>query len=294
MKRFDTATFHEHLGDCPIGADLRYFAEVSSTNLVAREILRVERERPDAGREPTLEDADVFGSTPIVAGPTARHGMVVLAEYQSAGRGRLNRRWSAPRYSSLLQSVALLQTPEWLPGYTVMLAALAVRDAVLECTGLAAEVKWPNDILLSGKKICGILAESVDVTGKRFGVLGIGLNVNFDPGEHAEIPVTATSLRHEYGGTLSREILAASLYRSIDRWYGAVIANPAGVFAEWKRALSLVDRRIEVEDASGRWPGTVIDVQRDGSLLVQREGGGTQVVYAATISVRPEDGFTTG
>ncbi|MCX6009508.1 MAG: biotin--[acetyl-CoA-carboxylase] ligase, partial [Chloroflexi bacterium] len=125
-------------------------------------------------------------------------GTVIIADTQTAGRGRLGRAWLSPE-GSLAMSLILKPSLDNLP-QLVMIASLAVVRTIKKVAGIEAQIKWPNDILIKGKKICGILIEN-EVKGDRvnFAIIGIGINVNFDPLSFPEISDIATSLSHELG-----------------------------------------------------------------------------------------------
>lgn len=211
------------------------------------------------------------------------HGSVVLAEYQSDGRGRRGRRWAAPYASSILMSVSLGWPRDAKPGDFSMLAAVATRDAIRDTTGLAPDLKWPNDVLLSGRKVCGILAEGNPRVGV---VLGVGVNVNFDPSAHVALGMHSTSLAAELKRPVSREGLIVALCCSLDLWYGTLVQNPDSVFASWSASLKTVGSTVVVEDSSGTWRGNASDVRRDGGLVVRAEDGKAHTVYAADVSIR--------
>lgn len=249
-----------------IGADLHYLPEVGSTN-------RWLRDRP-------------IGSI--------KHGTAIVTDYQSQGRGRQGRIWHAPSGSSLLLSIALAWPPDIALAQSVMMAALAAKDALRRETGLQFELKWPNDLLLNGKKVCGILAESGNYMSPGFIIVGIGVNCNFDV---AEIPVVlagATTLQTESGRPVERERLAAELFRQLEVWYRSLNEYPDMVFTAWSSCLDLEDQIVVIEDASGVWEAVVTALQPDGALRVRKHNGETRLVYAANVSVRKQPrGFTT-
>jgi len=244
------------IADSSIGADLRYFPEVDSTNRVAREF-RGEW----------------------------RHGTVILTDYQEAGRGRRGRIWTAPPRSSVLLSAVLRPPAHVRPVDTVMVAGLSVADSVRRETGLSVALKWPNDVLVGGRKVCGILAEGERQEGSWI-ILGVGINGNFDPREHEGIPESATSLLQELGRAVDREALTVTLLKSLDLWYHSLTHNPDDVFSAWASRLHTVGRPVTVVDQSGAWHGVATGVSRDGGLLVRDDTGEVRTVYAADVSIR--------
>jgi BirA family transcriptional regulator, biotin operon repressor / biotin---[acetyl-CoA-carboxylase] ligase len=159
-------------------------------------------------------------STQVLLAPDAPEGAVVVADEQTAGRGRLGRRWLAPAGTSLLCSVQLRPQidPQRLPELTG-LAAQAAAEAIEEVTGLATEIKEPNDLLIGGRKVAGVLAEAREDRV----VLGVGINVNIPAGE---LPTgVATSLLVETGRELDRSDLLVELLERLERRYDAWVSG---------------------------------------------------------------------
>lgn len=247
-----------------IGAALHYYPRLDSTNRQARDLL---------------------------AGDWI-NGTVVIADFQVAGRGRQGRRWLAPPDSSLLLSI-LLETPPGAAAMDMAMAgSLAVADSVAQVTGVPVELKWPNDALLRGRKFCGILAEATAGGPRRCVVLGIGLNVNFDPVAHGA-PETATSLQNEVGRPLCREMVAVALFKALDLWYRGVTRDPDAVYRAWSSRMGTVGSPVLVVESGATWAGTAIGIRRDGGLLVCDDAGVCRAVYAADVSIRNPGVFTS-
>jgi BirA family biotin operon repressor/biotin-[acetyl-CoA-carboxylase] ligase len=250
-----------------IGRDLHYYPELESTN-------------------------DVFARLPP---DRWDHGSVVITEYQSRGRGRLGRQWVAPRYSSLLLSVALRWLPGSPPAQATMLCALAAADAIAAQRDLQPSIKWPNDLLLGGGKVSGILCRTQRKGDDLFVIAGIGINANFDPRDVSRSAHGATSLRQELGEAVSREQLASHLFEQLDLWYRVLTDDPTALFAAWSRRVSTVGASVTVEDAAGQWQGTAVRVDPDGGLVIITDGGEVRTVYAADVSLRSVGtDFTSG
>ncbi|HLJ66605.1 MAG TPA: biotin--[acetyl-CoA-carboxylase] ligase [Chloroflexota bacterium] len=238
-------------------AEIRYSAEVDSTNRILGSLAPDER----------------------------RHGIILLTDYQSAGRGRRGRRWIAPPRTGLLFSMLLAIPPRALPVDIPVVGALAVQDALTDATGLKTRLKWPNDVLVGDRKLSGILAEYLP--GKSpFAVLGIGLNVNFDPAAEPAAGAAATSVSGELGHLVEREFLAVVLFKAIYLWYRCLACDPASVLEAWTARLDLIQRAVRIEDASGQWQGIAERIRRDGGLEVRRTDGVRRTVYAADVSMR--------
>lgn len=241
-----------------VGSDLHYFPTVDSTNRVAREL-----------------------------GPGHwRIGTVVITDYQEAGRGRQGRSWVAPPCSSVLVSV-LLEVPQAAMAADMsMVGALAGSQAIDRVTGLEVEIKWPNDLLVRSRKVAGILAEHSKQGGVERAVLGIGINVNFDPLYYQELPVRSTSLQAELRRPVSREDLLIAFFESLDSWYSRLTRDPDAIFSCWKSRLCTIGRRVHVFDTAGNWNGTALGVRRDGALQVRDGRGDVRSVLAADVSIR--------
>ena len=195
-----------------------------------------------------------------------------MAEEQTAGRGRGGHWWHSARSAGIYCSVVL--RPQVAPADVLMLslaAGLAVREAVEQVTGLRADLRWPNDLLLGGKKFCGILIEmNAEATRVRYAVVGIGINVNQEtfPPSIAEL---ATSLRMESGRTWSRVELAAALLKSLDREYrrlpDAAARNEVRLRFE-QSSSSARGRRVRVEEDGG-YEGVTEGLDERGFLRVR-------------------------
>lgn len=218
-----------------------------------------------------------------LAAQGAAEGTLVIAEEQSAGRGRLGRRWLAPARTSLLFSVLFRSRLEVAQSAALtMICGLGVRQAIRELTALSAQLKWPNDIVLHGRKLGGILAEA-GVTGDHLDwvVAGIGLNVNLDvttlPAEFG-----ATSLQHELGRPVSRvQLLQQGLLR-IEQRYGQWQAGewPAG---EWSAALETLGQRVRLCTAHGAVEGLAESVDEAGALWLRLDDGRKIQVWAGDL-----------
>jgi BirA family transcriptional regulator, biotin operon repressor / biotin---[acetyl-CoA-carboxylase] ligase len=215
------------------------------------------------------------------------HGAVAIAEEQTAGRGRAGRSWHSEKSSGIYASVLLRPAipPTEAPVLT-LLAGLAACDAVAEQTGLEPDIRWPNDLLLNGKKFCGILNElEAEPDRIHFLVVGFGLNVN-----HAHLPEglagRATSLRIETGRTQSRLELLVRLLRQLDRYYNRFLAEGAKPIIERFSEVSSFARgkRVRVSLANQSFVGTTAGLEPSGLLRVRREDGRTEIVLAGDLA----------
>lgn len=218
----------------------------------------------------------------------APEGTLVLADEQTAGRGRLNRRWVAPAGTSLLFSVLFRpQDPRGertSPLYYTMICSLAVRDAAAQLLGISIGIKWPNDLVHRGRKLGGILTEiSTCADGEQFAVVGIGLNVNWDPSA-ADFDYPATSLANAVGKPVERgAFLRAVVERIADRY--AALRTGNSPVREWEAALGTIGQDVVVELPGERIAGVAVGVDADGALLV-RTGKGVRRIVAGDVRLR--------
>ena len=237
------------------------------------------------------------GSTNIDAKRAAEdgapEGTLVVTDCQNTGRGRRGRDWSSPQGCNLY--FTLLLRPDCSPDQACMLTlvmALAVAEAVNEL-GLEAGIKWPNDIVLSGKKICGILTEmSAEPDYIHYVVIGCGINVNQEEFP-SEISRTATSLRLEKGEKISRSALLVSVMDHFEEAYGAFRKtwDLTELLPSYHRFLLNKDARVRVLDPKGEFDGIARGINEKGELLVETEQNGIVNVYAGEVSVRGVYGY---
>ena len=212
-------------------------------------------------------------------------GTVVVVEEQTAGRGRFNRAWISPRSQNLSFSLLLRPTPAQLP-FVNMAAALSICRTVADVGALRADVKWPNDVQVGGRKISGILVESsLEGDELAFAVVGIGVNVNFDPGLYPEIASTATSLYRETGRPMDRTEVLRCLLEHLDDLYEAVKAGES-LTKEWCEKLNTLGRTVRV-----RWGERVVEgraegVDDHGNLFLVRPDGSTFTAVAGEVMMQ--------
>ena len=232
-----------------VGRDIRVFEETTSTNDVIEKLAR------DGVKE----------------------GVVVFAESQTKGRGRLGRKWMSPTHKGLWFSVLLRPNlrPQEATQLTVI-SATALRRAIKTVTGVTVEIKWPNDLLIGGKKVVGILTEmSAEVDRVRHIILGIGVDVNQDAAEFApELRSIATSLKLASGEEICRAELATEILRELDVDYARVCAGKFSVVAdEWEAACVTIGKNVTVHTGDLKFRGRAEALDDDGALLVRTEHG---------------------
>ena len=271
MEELSVESIEKGLTTAFIGCRVIYYRSIGSTNDVAREL----------------------------AARGAPEGMLVIADEQTAGKGRLGRRWLAPPGTSLLMSllfrpqspISNLQSPISIhqAQRLTMICSLAAVEAIGAVTGLAAAIKWPNDIVVQGKKVGGILTE-LEATGEGldYVIVGLGLNVNLDFGAveaMEELPATATSLSQELGRDVSRLALLWRILENVEDRYQRLQAGelPHG---EWASRLITLHNHVIVDTPQGVVEGWAEGVDADGALILRTNRGERQRVLAGDVTLR--------
>ena len=218
----------------------------------------------------------------------AQHGELFVSEYQSAGRGRFSRRWSAPPDSSVIMSILLCLefSPVKAPMLTLVMG-LSVAQAVADL-GLDVGIKWPNDVVVSRKKICGILTEMTMKQDKiGCAVIGVGINVNMDsfPEEMAD---KATSLYLESGHTFDRAQVLGLVMRHFEKNYESFVQTEdlGGLKADYEKLLANLDQPVRVLDQNNPYEGIARGINPGGELLVEKADGTVAEVNSGEVSVR--------
>lgn len=222
------------------------------------------------------------------------HGTLVVADKQNAGRGRRGRRWDSPAGSSIYMSVLL--RPEFAPDKASMLTlvmAYSVQKVLKQCTGLEVQIKWPNDMVFHGKKLAGILTEmSTEIDYINYVVIGIGINVNTETFPE-ELFDRATSLRRECGHDVQRSRIIAEILKQFEWDYERFLETED---LSWMRDMynaCLVNcgQEVMIHGAETPYRAQALGINDAGELLVRREDGTEQTVYAGEVSVRGVYGY---
>ena len=249
--------------DCLIGREILFLPEVDSTNRQAREqCLR-----------------------------GAKEGVVILAESQSAGKGRMGRQWQSPAGANLYASIILRPSISAASAPQIpLLAGVAGANALARATGLDARLKWPNDIFVHGKKVAGILSEmEAEGLRTRFIILGVGVNVNWPkediPPDLREI---ATSLRAEAGREFPRAEVAAEFFEELEREYGLFLKEgfSSRLREEWNRLSWVNQKWVTITMMERKFEGQVLGLDTDGALLLMDREGRIQRFIAGDVSLR--------
>ena len=244
-----------------IGRDIRVFEQTTSTNDVIEKLAR------DGVKE----------------------GAVVFAESQSKGRGRLGRQWMSPARKGLWFSILLRPAlrPQEATQLTVA-AASALWRAVHTVTGLRPEIKWPNDLLIRGRKTAGILTElSAELDRVKHVILGIGVDVNLNASEFpAELRKLATSLKIEAGRTIPRPELAIAILRELDRDYCRICSGQFPAVAdEWEEHCTTIGRNVAIHIGDRRVRGRAESLGEDGALLLRTEHGHLERIIGGDVTL---------
>ena len=229
---------------------------------------------------------DKLGSTMNEASSLANQGSisgsVIIAEEQTFGRGRFDRQWISDPFKDILCSIILRPDITQLP-FVNMAITLAVAETVEQITNQNCLIKWPNDVLVSERKLCGVLIEVEIVQSVvKHAIIGIGLNVNTDISVYPEISSTATSISREVGEFVDRTYVLKVLLDHIEKFYSRVV-NGNTLRDEWVSRLALINETIEVIFAGDRVVGKSLGIDGQGRLLLETEPGNVISVSAGEI-----------
>lgn len=250
------------LGNTLIGCRIELFADLPSTNGEAKKL--------------------------ALAG--CPEGTVVVAESQNGGKGRMDRVWFSPPAKGLWFTIVLrpqvnlVETPQ-----ITMVVAVAVALAVREHTGVAVGIKWPNDLLMEDKKLCGILVElNAEMDRVNFMVAGIGLNVNIDKSQFPpELSEIATSLKIAAGHHIPRVPLFRTILQSFEIWYRRWLQEGfVPILNKWRELCVTLDCPVTVHNIKDSYIGHAMDVDETGALLVKLPDGTIQRLVAGEVSLR--------
>jgi len=243
----------------------------------------------------SIEYLDTVDSTNRAAGELARQGVregaVVVADSQTAGRGRMGRRWESPAGENIYFSVLL--TPNVEPARVpqlALVAAVAVHEGLAECCPqIAAQIKWPNDILVGGRKVAGILCEaSLEADRVHRVILGIGINVNGTKVPRA-LRATATTLRLAGGREVSRPALLGAVINHLETRYEGWLRDGSlsGLLAYFERYSALNGRPVAAENLSGVVRGTARGIVPTGELVIETADGALLHLLAGDVHLLP-------
>jgi len=258
MKLIELEKIREQLKTDFIGREIKYFAEATSTNDVAKEL--------------------------VAKG--VKEGTIVLAETQTQGRGRLGRRWLSPEGGIWLSVILRPKIPAKDSYQLTFMAAVAVAKTIRRMFKLNAEIKWPNDVLVNDRKVCGILTES-SVRGDAvdFAVIGIGVNANVDLASFPkDLRSSVTTLEAEVKGEVERERFLCTLLEELENCYKMLQEKKFElVLEEWKSLTTLFGAHVEVTSLKGKVRGLAVGVNRNGGLEVLLKNGTIRKVLSGDV-----------
>mgnify|MGYP004506963177 FL=1 len=249
-----------------VGSNVVYYDEIDSTNNRAKE----------AGDN------------------KAPHGTLFVADMQVAGKGRRGRVWQSPAGSSIYMTILLYPeiSPLKAPQLTLVMA-IAVAEGIKEVTGLDTKIKWPNDIVVNGRKICGILTEmSTEIDYINHVVIGAGINVNQDDFPE-DIRKTASSLKMEFGKQVKRSELIAAIMKSFEKDYEIFVKTEdlSGLQELYNSMLVNLDRDVKVLEPGNEYEAHALGINKTGELIVRTAEGEEKEIYAGEVSVRGVYGY---
>lgn len=216
------------------------------------------------------------------------NGTIVIAEEQKKGRGRMGRKWSSPKGCGLWLSIVLKpDIPPYKAPILTLLTSVCVQEAIKNTTKISADIKWPNDIFINGKKACGILTEiSAEMDAINYIVIGIGINVNNDDFP-AEIKNIATSLKVEKGEAIDRINLLVNVLESFEYFYKKALDNKLNEVLEiWRKYCCNLGKPVKITGKNKTFKGIAVDISEDGALLVKKKNGDIEKVLSGDVSLR--------
>jgi BirA family biotin operon repressor/biotin-[acetyl-CoA-carboxylase] ligase len=252
------------IGSHKIGSNLMFYNTVASTNAVCVEL----------------------------AHKGSKEGLVIIADEQTSGRGRLGRKWVSPAGKNLYMSVLLIPpiSPRDATILTLM-SGVACCIALRKLLLIPIHLKWPNDLILNDKKIGGILTEiSADMDKISYAVIGVGININADIEDFPEeVRQIATSVKKETGSQFRRTEIAAEVLKEFDRWYENLLTNgKKDILAEWRDCSSTIGRKVKVTIGNQVFKGIAEEIDQEGLLIMKLPDGSIMKVDAGDITMLRE------
>ena len=238
------------------------------------------------------------GSTSEIAKAKAREGApegtVFIAESQTEGRGRLGKTWDSPKGTGIWMSIILRPQilPQEVPSIT-LIAGLAICQAIREITKLPAYIKWPNDIVVGGKKVCGILTEmSAEIDLVNYVIMGIGINVNTTEFPE-ELEAIGTSLKIEGGKAYARKDILGKVLLLFEDYYEEYTkeASLLSVLEEYKALCVTLKNDIKITNKNETYWATPLDMDETGALIIKKQDGTQETIRSGEVSVRGIYGY---
>lgn len=219
-----------------------------------------------------------------------KNGAVIFAEEQTKGRGRSDHSWSCPKYKGLLFTLLLKHAMQ--PDRLCLLTgtmAVSITETIRETLQLAAEIKWPNDILIGGKKVGGVLVEFEKRPKKQSTFLvGIGINVNLteeDFPDNTRLPVTSLAIENK--APINRISFARALLQGVDKWYSILKNEHYRYITEtWREYCITIGEKLTISDCGNEYTGKVIDISNNGGLMMKLEDGEIKILRGEHATIK--------
>lgn len=222
----------------------------------------------------------------------APHGTALVTGRQTKGRGRLGRSFSSPEGGVYLSILLKPNAPASELLHLTAMAAVAVRRAIIDCCGVTPEIKWTNDLVYGGRKLCGILTELVRKDGALCAILGIGVNCNTEAACFPqEVRKIAVSLREITGRLIDPNDLARCMVRRLFEMDAALLTEKKAWMAEYAAACVTVGKPVQVISGTERSPAFAEGIDENGALLVRWENGESAAITTGEVSVRGMNGY---
>ena len=222
-----------------------------------------------------------------MASKGAPEGTALVAETQTSGKGRLGRKWISPKGNLYLSVVLRPNIPTHKAPLITLMGAVAVASAIRKTCGVQASIKWPNDILVSGRKVGGLLTEmSAEPDRIRHIALGIGVNVNMELDElPSEVRESATTLAAATGKKIDRTLLLQQLFRELDSRYQGFLTSEADMLREWEALNTTIGRKVAVSGLSETLEGLAQGIDSEGRLIIKLEDGSVRQVASGDVTI---------
>ena len=255
---YSTEAIRRLLKPGEIGAEIEFHAQIDSTNNRAKQL----------------------------AEQGAPHGMLVIADSQTAGRGRFERKFHSPASGGIYASLILRPDADAACAVRITpMAAVAVARAIEYAASIRAQIKWVNDVYIDGRKVCGILCEAALGEGGRMAYVIVGIGINVAPMDFPpELTGIATSVSNACGRGISRMQLLASLVEELNALY--LRLEDGGFMAEYRARSNVIGRDVTVLRGGERFAARAVDIDGEGSLIIELPDGGRETLHSGEISIR--------
>ena len=263
MEKLDKKIISDELGESLLSENIILYDNLDSTNKLAKEL--------------------------AING--AQEGTIIIAEEQTAGRGRMDRKWLSSGYNNILLSIILRPEISIDKLFTLtMILAISVCDVVKEECEIIAMIKWPNDIYVENKKIAGILTEfSVSKKKIDYAVVGIGINVNWKPEKNDALLYPATSLLNETKKKWSRNILLVKILKAFEKNYKLTNSNKIeGLYKRWNELSMVLGKEVDILSEKESIKGRAVRIDEKGSLVIVDNKQNEKVILSGDVSLRYE------